>query len=245
MISVGGSPYNVDSNDNFIVVRITNAVTNCSLKLPTLTTSSTKDIGREITIQFDAQNISDINNNIFIQSTTTIIGLDGQIVTPILEIGDTIKFVSILENITPKWKVFQHVKYNRVESWKLIGSGGSMDNGQSIPNFITVNAINRVGFQPLRLRKVNSKYVHLQGNVTLSNLNQVSLPYLEIIKLPFGYNPISNTQYPIIFSNSSEECFNGILKVYSNGSVIALPGVGEIIGTVSWNLSIDIMIALD
>jgi len=228
MVSVGSSPYNIAADDHFIVVRCTTAVTSGSLNLPTLSALTSNDIGREITIQFDVQSLSNVNNTMFVQSSTTIIGLDGQTTVPVIAMGDTIKFVSILENTTPKWKVIQHVKYNRVETWKYINTPGTMDNGQAIPTFSAFASNVGGGVQQLRLRKVNEKYVHLQGSIQVSGITYF-VPFTIIMTLPVGYRPVLNVVYPTILRDSSNYGYKAELTFGSAGNIFLIPTNGEII----------------
>jgi hypothetical protein len=227
MTNVGLSPYNIASDDHFIVVRTTTSVTSGSLNLPTLSPTTSIGIGREITIQFDVQNLSNINNIMFVQSSTTIIGLDGQTTTPVIAMGDTIKFVSILENTTPKWKVIQHVKFNRVETWKLIGSVGSMDNGQPIPAFSPATSNVGGSEQPLRLRKVNEKYVHFQGTVQITGIT-LFVPLGFLLTLPTGYRPVLNNTFSTILKDSSNYGYKSELIISSGGLVAVVLNNGEI-----------------
>ena len=221
MVSVGSSPYNIAADDHFIVVRCTTAVTSGSLNLPTLSALTSNDIGREITIQFDVQSLSNVNNTMFVQSSTTIIGLDGQTTVPVIAMGDTIKFVSILENTTPKWKVIQHVKYNRVETWKYINTPGTMDNGQAIPTFSALASNVGGGVQQLRLRKVNEKYVHLQGSIQVSGITYF-VPFTIIMTLPVGYRPVLNVVYPTILRDSSNYGYKAELTFGSAGNIFLI-----------------------
>lgn len=231
MINVGLSPYNISSDDHFIVVRSTTTVTSASLKLPTLSQTTSNDIGREITIQFDVQNPLNITNTMFIQSSTTIVGLDGQTTSPIVSMGDTVKFVSILENTIPKWKVIQHIKFNRVETWKFIGTGGVMDNGQLIPNFNSTSGfvISNLGSgnQTLRLRRVDEKYVNLEGTIQVSGFSEF-FTESSVITLPTGYRPVLNKTYSILLRDSVNFGYKSELIIQSNGLVLIRLNNGEI-----------------
>jgi hypothetical protein len=230
MVSVGASPYNITSDDHFIVVRSTTAVTSGSLNLPTLSSLTSTDIGREITIQFDVQSLANINNIMFINSSSSIIGLDGQTTVAVISMGDTIKFVSILENTTPKWKIIQHVKYNRFETWKLIGNAGTMDNGQSIPTFNAGSSNVGSGSQPLRLRKVNEKYIHLQGSIQITTITYL-VPFAIILTLPTGYRPVLNLTYPTLLKDTSNFGYKAEIVFGPTGIVLVAPTNGEVLSS--------------
>lgn len=230
MTSVGASPYNIAADDHFIVVRCTTAVTSGSLNLPTLSSLTSTDIGREITIQFDVQSLANINNIMFINSSSPIVGLDGQTTIAVISMGDTIKFVSILENTTPKWKIIQHVKYNRVENWKLIGSLGNMDNGQPIPIFNVGSSNIGSGYQPLRLRKVNEKYIHLQGSIQMTGITAL-VPFAFILTLPTGYRPVQNLTYATILKDNSNFGYKAEIVLGTTGIVLVAPTNGEVLSS--------------
>jgi len=205
----------------------------------------------------DATNVGrvlEISNNGYQMSfSTSPLGLDNVNFSGVIDSKEKVKLIAILVGSSYRWKITEIITpsstiYSTLasETWKLIGGAGTMDNGQLIPNFTSANSTNRgSGYQNLRLRKVNSKYVHLQGSLLLSNLSNLA-PALGIITLPSGYRPTSNLEFPLIFRDTSSVCFKGILVIGFTGQVIAFTGTGEIgDGTVNWTVAIDAMIPID
>lgn len=241
--------YNIDSNDTNIIIRIKVGNPNPTLRLPNLTSNSV-EIGREITIQYDLDGIVGISvppQVIVDCSSNLLVTLDGISQTSVvMNWGDTAKFVSFLEGNIPKWKLIQHVKANRVETWKSIGTAGFMLNGQSIPNFSSGDVSNQpFGFQNLRLRKVDDNYAHLQGSISINNYT-TSSPVKNIITLPTGYRPIAIVEFPVIFYDVDYFSYTGWIRVTNSGVITARVGDTQLSSTpLGLYLAVDIMIALD
>lgn len=240
-----GSSYTIVSDDHNIVVR-TNASISSSwqLTLPTLSLTDSNQIGREISIVFESPSYT--SNYFSISSSTSIIGMDGSIYTPSLKVGESIRLVSYLQGTTPYWKVFSYNKSNSPETWKLVGATGSMMNGQSIPSFISGSS-NRSGYQPLRLRKKDDQYFHIQGSIVNNSISYYA-PIASICILPIGYRPLLKIEYPILFTDSSSIGYKGKLTIMDSGLIYVSVCNGEItalMGTVSWNFDIDGIIPID
>jgi hypothetical protein len=245
--TISGSIYSIDSNDTNIIIRVKAGSLNPTLRLPNLASNNSIEIGREITIQYDLEGSSPVPPQVAIDcSLTNIINLDGITSTIVMSWGDTMKFVSFIEGLTPKWKLIQHVKTNRSETWKLIGSVGVMNNGQSIPNFSSGNVSNQpFGFQNLRLRKADDNYVHLQGSISINNYT-TSSPIKNIITLPTGYRPIAIVEFPVIFYDVDYFAYTGWIRVTNSGVITARVGDTQLSSTpLGLYLAVDIMIALD
>jgi hypothetical protein len=244
--------YNIDSNDTNIIIRIKVSSPNPTLKLPNLASNNSIEIGREITIQYDLDGTTAVPPQVIVDcSLTNIINLDGITSTITMNWGDTVKFVSFIEgNNTPRWKLIQHVKANRVETWKSINNTFDfMSNGQPIPGF-AIGTFNRVGLQPLRLRKVDDKYVHLQGSISINNYTNSSTlltgPERSILTLPVGYRPLNFIEFPVLFYDISNITYTGWIKVSNSGGVSARVGNTQLSSSpITLFLAVDIMIALD
>jgi hypothetical protein len=244
--NIPGTIYSIDSNDANIIIRVKTGNPNPTLRLPNLASNNSIEIGREITIQYDLDGSSAVPPQVVIDcSSTTIINLDGITSTIIMNWGDTAKFVSFIEGLTPKWKLIQHIKSNKAEFWKLIGTVGFMNNGESIPTFLSGASNRGFGAQPLRLRKVDEKYVHLQGSIGVNNYT-TSSPEKNILTLPVGYRPSSTIEFPVIFYDIDYFAYTGWIKVINSGLVSARVGDTQLSSTpLGLLFSIDIMIALD
>jgi len=251
---ISGSIYPIDSNDTNIIIRVKAGNPNPTLRLPNLASNNSIEIGREITIQYDLEGSSPVPPQVAIDcSLTNIINLDGTDVgfgPVMMNWGDTMKFVSFIEGLTPKWKLIQHVKANRSETWKLISSVGFMNNGESIGTFSSVDISNRgFGFQNLRLRKVDNNYVHLQGSIILNNLTN-SVPFKYITTLPSGYRPTAIIQFPSVYYENigfgNPQTFTGWISVLNTGLISAAVDYSQLSSSpISLILPLDIMIALD
>jgi hypothetical protein len=109
-----GNEYQIGSGDKNIIVRATATFTNAILRLPLLTLGSSLGIGRVITITTYTTMTTLLNLSFSLQSISSIVGLNGETGNQSINMGDTIKLVSFIENNSVKWKVIQHIRNFRI-----------------------------------------------------------------------------------------------------------------------------------
>ena len=227
-----GSNYNVSSTDHELIISSNNS----ALFNVTLPNATTLNNGREITISLES--ISQPTSSFAILCSSNIVGLSGVNVNPVILVGETIRIVSF----GTFWKVIQYDQVTSPETWKYIGTGGNMVNGQSVPGF-TSSVTNSSGMH-LRLRKVNNNYVHLQGNV--SAVLTSSIPFTIALTLPIGYRPVNILSYPTISQDGTGKGYKSIVDVLSNGQILLVANTNELTsGSYTLNFFIDCMIPVD
>lgn len=138
------------------------------------------------------------------------------------------------------------ISNNTSENWKLIGTGGTMANGQYVPNYNTGSANTGGTLQPLRLRRINNNYIHLQGHTT-NSIMSYSVPFAIVIILPIGYRPPNDITNTVIAKDNSNNPYLLELSILTNGTVIVGAFNGEFSpsgGTYTINFPIDLIIPI-
>ena len=234
--------YTIASSDHELIFNASNSFT---IILPTVDASN---VGRVLEIS---------NNNKFgyqISFSPSPLGLDNLSFGGVIDAKEKVKLiaVSILGGLSYQWKITEIITpsstiYSTLtsETWKLIGVAGTMDNGQPIRSFTPASSNFGGGYQNLRLRKIDNKYVHLQGTINISGLYSM-VPLAFILTLPVGYRPIYNLAFPTILQDSSNFGFKAIISVASNGTIIVAGTNGEFSSTPStYKCYIDMQISID
>lgn len=80
------------------------------------------------------------------------------------------------------------ISFGANETWKTIGAGGTMANGEAVPNFASSDITNYAASQNLQLRKQADGQVQMRGYITVDNFDANS-PLMLLLTLPVGYRP--------------------------------------------------------
>ena len=213
-----GTSYTIASYENEVVIHST--VDSADVSLPTLG-GTTHDMGREITITLEGVTGAGLN----ISSATDILDLNGDSYSPTISRGDSIKFMSIVTSDGIWWKTMSHVLASGTypEVWKSIGAGGTMLNGEAVPNFHVSNQAENSGIsgrQDLRIRKIDEQTIHVQGSLKVNGYDNRggNLWEVSIFAAPTGYKPQNNIYIDASIDDDTSELYTpGTFAIDSGG----------------------------
>lgn len=107
------------------------------------------------------------------------------------------------------------------ETWKLVGAGGTMANGQPVPNF-AAGVVNFPSGEPLRLRALAYNYRELSGTVQVTVTDSTPQP-IFIVTLPTGYRPAYTMTYSInLGTGISSPLIPAAINIATTGEVYLL-----------------------
>lgn len=118
------------------------------------------------------------------------------------------------------------------ETFKTLGAGGNMENGQPVPAVTVAVTLQAVG--RLRRHTANHTEINFLGNVEVNGFGIGTL-----FTLPTGYRPLVTLQYAVAgTSSTSTDTYVGFVRVATNG-VVTLNVVTSSIDTnfqLNWNV---------
>lgn len=123
--------------------------------------------------------------------------------------------VTINEDIT---NIFDSIT---PETWKLIGAGGTMANGQAVPSFPAGVANFGGGAEPLRLRALPNNYVELSGTLIIAGMDNTTPQPVLLVTLPTGYRPGYTLSIPTVAGIGVVPAATN-LNILTNGSVLVV-----------------------
>jgi hypothetical protein len=234
--------YTILSSDHELIFNSSNSF---QITLPVVNVTN---VGRVLEISNNNQSGSQIS------FSPSPLGVDNLSFSGVIQGGEKVKLVavSILGGLSYQWKITEIITpsssiYSNLasESWKLIGASGTMANGQPIPTFAS-GVTNFGGLsQNLRLRKINSKYIHLQGTISVSNISSI-VPLYGILTLPVGYRPTNQIAYTTILQGPSNYGFKAQIAIGNTGQIFIAGFNGEFSSTPSTYVCyLDLQIPID
>lgn len=186
---------------------------------------------------------SPVNDTFILKNNVTLSAPSKKIITPtgadvilndkalclFIEYPDRYELVSVIDSVLNPWTLQTQISNILTtltpESWKYVGAGGTMANGQPVPSF-GVNSSNlAAGVTNLRLRKDSRGYVEIEGAIKTTGVTNLANIW-TVLNFPIGYRP-ANFIYSIITSkrNSSNDYVR--LEVTISTSGVALVSTSD------------------
>ena len=150
-----------------------------------------------------------------------------------LEFRDRYELVSVLDTAVNHWtlkaQLDAFIASQQPEPWKVIGSVGTMANGQPIPAFGGTTTNNApLTTERLRLRKSEQGYIELRGYIKTTGVYTI-VPLWIVTTLPVGYRPPLNVIKSVLLKEV------GGLNYY-NAQVFVDSSTGVVLGATTENI---------